>query len=52
MKTNQQKPVLTFGDLIVAAYDAFGKRKAKAIVRLAVNSHVVVLGGRRRVVIS
>ena len=52
MKTNQRKKAPTFGDLVVAAYNACGKRKAKAIVRLAVNAHVVAFSGHRHFVIS
>lgn len=43
---------MTFGDLIVAVYDACAKRQAKAMVRLAVNAQVVVFRGPQRVVIT
>ncbi|MBI4664239.1 MAG: hypothetical protein HY735_36045 [Verrucomicrobia bacterium] len=51
MKSNHRKP-LTFGDLIAAAYSACSPRKAKAIVRFAVNAHVVVFRGQKHYVIS
>ncbi len=51
MKTNHKK-TLTFGDLIASVYDVCGHRKAREIVRLAVNAHVVVFRGQRRFVIS
>jgi len=46
------KKTLTFGDLIESVYNACSHRRAKAIVRFAVNTHVVVFRGQRRFVIS
>jgi hypothetical protein len=51
MKTNRKKR-LTFGDLIASVYSACSPRKARAIVRFAVNAHVVVFRGERRFLIS
>jgi len=51
MKANQKKR-LTFGDLIASVYTACSQRRARAIVRFAVNAHVVVFRGERRFVIS
>jgi hypothetical protein len=51
MKTNLKKKALTFSDLIVAVYDACGQRRARGIVRLAVNAQVVMFRGQRRFVI-
>jgi hypothetical protein len=51
MKTNHKK-ALTFGDLIAAIYNACGKRRARGIVRLALNAHVVEFRGHRHFVIS
>jgi len=51
MKANQKKR-LTFGDLIASVYTACSQRRARAIVRFAVNAHVVVFPGERRFVIS
>ena len=51
MKTNHKK-TLTFGELIESVYSACSRRKAREIVRLAVNAQVVVFRGQRRFVIS
>lgn len=51
MKTNDKKPI-TFGELIAAVYSACHQRKAKALVRFAVNANIVVFRGRRHYVIS
>jgi hypothetical protein len=47
MKINHKK-TLTFGDLIESVYNACNPRRAKAIVRFAVNTHVVVFRGQLR----
>jgi hypothetical protein len=52
MKTNHREKALTFGDLIAAVYSFCGKRRARGIVRLAVNAHVVAFRGQQRFVIS
>jgi hypothetical protein len=52
MKTNDKKKELTFGDFITAAYRAWGSRRAKGYVRLAVEAHLLEFRGRRRYVIS
>jgi hypothetical protein len=52
MKAHHKKKALTFGDLIAAVYGACGNRRARGILRLAVNSHVVVFQGQRHLVIS
>jgi hypothetical protein len=51
MKINRKK-TLTFGDLVESVYNACSPRRAKAIVRFAVNTHMVVFRGQRRFVIS
>jgi hypothetical protein len=51
MKTNDKKRPLTFGDFIAAVYRALGTRRAKGLVRLAVNEHLVVFRGPHRFVI-
>jgi len=51
MKTERRKKPLTFGEFITWAYDAWGKRKARGIVRLAVNAHLVEFRGQLRFVI-
>jgi hypothetical protein len=52
IKTDRKKRVLRFGDFMTASYGAWGGRREKEIVRLAVNSHLVVFRGRQRFVIS
>jgi hypothetical protein len=52
MKSKPSKKVLTFGDFIESAYNAYGKRKGPGMVRLAVNSRVLDFRGRQRFVIS
>jgi hypothetical protein len=47
MKTNCRKRHLTFGEFIMAVYDAYG-RQAEGIVRLAVNARLVTLRSQRR----
>ena len=51
MKTNHKK-TLTFGDLIESVYSACSPRRARAIVRFAVNARIVVFGTQRRRIIS
>jgi hypothetical protein len=52
VKTNGKKRVLTFGDFIAAAYRAWGRRRAKGIVWLAVNARLVEFRGPQHVLIS
>jgi len=52
MKTNGKKRALAFGDLIAATYRAWGARRAKGLMRLAVNAHLLVFRGRQRLVIQ
>ena len=52
VKTNGKKRALTFGDFIAAAYRAWGKRRAKGFVWLAVNAQLVEFRGRQRFLIS
>jgi hypothetical protein len=52
MKANQEKKALTFGGFITAAHDAWGKRRARGLVRLAVNARLVRFQGPQRVVFS
>jgi hypothetical protein len=52
MKTNGNQRALTFGDLIPATYRAWGARRAKGLLRLAVNAHLLVFQGRQRLVIQ
>ena len=49
MKTNCRKRRLTFGEFIMAVYDACGRQKAEGIVRLAVNARQVEFRGHDRI---
>jgi hypothetical protein len=42
---------LTFGDLVAGACHAWGKRKAKGIIRLAIKTHLIEFRGTDRFVI-
>jgi hypothetical protein len=46
MKTVQTKQTMKLGDLIAAVYDACGTQKAKGILRLALDAHLVTFRGR------
>jgi hypothetical protein len=52
MKTRHRREALTFGEFIVAAYDVYGKSRARTMVRRAVNTHMVVFRRPQRVVIT
>jgi hypothetical protein len=52
IRTNGKKRGLVFGDFIVAAYEMWGKRRAKGHVRLAVNAQLVAFHGAQRFVIT
>ena len=52
VKTNDTKRAVTFGDFIAAAHRAWGRRRAKGLVWLAVNARLVEFQGRQRFVIS
>ena len=52
METDQNKKALRFGDLIEAVYGACSKRRARGILRLAVNARLVEFLGQQRFVIS
>jgi hypothetical protein len=49
---NKQKKLLTFGDLIAAAYCAWGKAKAWEMMRRAIKARLVVLQGHGKFLIS
>ena len=49
MKANHQKRALTFGGLIETVYGVCGNRRARGIIQLAVDAHVVVFREQRRV---
>jgi hypothetical protein len=52
MKTHPSKKPLTFGDFVAGAYCAWGKRRAKGFIQLALKAHVVEFLGQQRFVFS
>jgi hypothetical protein len=50
--TNGKDSVLMFGDFVAGAYRAWGRRRAKGYVWLAVNAGLVEFLGPERIVIS
>jgi len=51
-RTHVRKRALTFGDFIARVYRAWGKRRAKGLVRLAFNARLVVFQEPQRFAIS
>ena len=51
LKPTATKP-LTFGDLVAAIYSASNKRKARALLKFVVNTHLVVFPQSRQIVIA
>jgi hypothetical protein len=47
-----KKKPLTLGDFIVSVYDACGERRAKGIIRIALNAHLIAFLGQRHFIIS
>jgi hypothetical protein len=43
---------MTFGEFVAGVYRAFGHRRAKAIVQLAIELDVVKFNGKKRYLIS
>ena len=52
MRANREKKLLTFGELIVAGYDATGKRQARGTIRPALHAHLIEFRTQQRFVIS
>ncbi|HWN97231.1 MAG TPA: hypothetical protein VNT99_19525 [Methylomirabilota bacterium] len=52
MKGIPRRKTLTLGDLIVSVYDVCGKQRAKGIIRLALNSHLIAFLGQRHFIVS
>jgi hypothetical protein len=52
VKANQEKKTLTFGEFIMAKYDAQDRQRAQAMVWLAVNARLVEFRGPHRFLIS
>ena len=51
-KTNDRWGAMTFGEFIAGAYHAWGARRAKGLVWLAVNARLVEFQGPQLIVIS
>jgi hypothetical protein len=52
VKTNDTDRPVTLGDFIAGAYRAWGTRRAKGLVCLAVNARLVEFRGPQRLVFS
>jgi hypothetical protein len=52
IKARPRKKPLTFGDFVAGVYQTWGKRRARGIVRLAVEVHLIEFRGTERIVIS
>jgi hypothetical protein len=52
VKTNQEKKLLTLGDLITTGYLLCGKRRAVGIIRLAAEARLIWFKGKARFTIS
>jgi hypothetical protein len=52
MKTHPKNKPLTFGDFVTGVYHVWGKRRAKEIVKLAVNMRLIEFRGTKWFVIS
>jgi len=51
-KSIGKKRAVTFCDFIAATYRAWGVRRGRGLVRLALNAHIVVFRGHQRFVIG
>jgi hypothetical protein len=51
MKSKCKKQTLAFGEFIAKAWDVYGRREGRKIVRYAVNSRLVVFRSHARVVV-
>jgi hypothetical protein len=51
VKGSQGKKALTFGEFITVVYDDWGKRRARGIIRLAINARLLEFRGHDRFVI-
>jgi len=52
LEAHPRKKSLTFGDFVAGVYHTWGKRRAKGIIDLAINVHVIEFRGAERFVIS
>jgi hypothetical protein len=52
MKVRAKGKPLTFGEFVEGVYRTWGKRKAKGIVQLAIEVHMIEFRGTERFVVS
>jgi hypothetical protein len=52
LKSHSRKRPLTFGDFVAGVYQTWGKRRAKGIIDLAIQMHVIEFRGTERFMIS
>jgi hypothetical protein len=52
MKTLPRKQLMTFGDFVAGIYRAWGHRKAKGMVKLAIQMHLIEFIGTDRFVVT
>jgi hypothetical protein len=52
VKTPPATQPLMFGDFVAGVYHAWGQRKAKGIVKLAIKTHLIVFQGTERFEVS
>ena len=52
MKTDCSKKPLTLGEFVAGVYEAWGNRKARGIVRLAIKARLIEFRGKHRFMIS
>jgi hypothetical protein len=50
MKTNHKKKAWTLGNLIETVYGVCGNRRARGIVRLAIDAHIVVFREQQHII--
>jgi hypothetical protein len=48
MKANHKQKILTLGNLVETVYGVCGDRRARGIIRLAIDAHVVVFRKQQR----
>jgi len=51
-RTHGKSRVFRFGDFVAAVYRVWGRHRAKELVRLALNTHLIEFRGRQHFVIS
>jgi hypothetical protein len=52
VEVRPERQTLTFGEFVAATYRTWGKRRAKGIIKLAVEARMIKFCGKQRFVIS